>query len=115
MPSPLPLHSDRQPFTHSSHDSTGVLQVRSQINPEAYAAGKAREGARKSAQLGRNTAEQAVRALLATPLMEVNVEEAKTVIEEAEEANVLPTLIDKAVEHVQDAAEAQMQASPDLL
>ena len=79
--------------------------------PRIHCQPKSREGPRDY-QLGANTT---VRALLATPLLELDIEHAKHVIEEAEEANVLPSLIDKAVEHTQDAAEAQMSASQEEL
>lgn len=72
-------------------------------------------GARKAAQLGNRKAEQQVRALLATPLLDLDIEKAKDTIEEAEEANVMPSLIDKAVEHTEEAAEAQMAAAGDEL
>ena len=56
-----------------------------------------------------------LRALLATPLLELDIEKAKDTIEEAEEANVMPSLIDKAVEHTENAAEAQLSAMGDDL
>lgn len=89
--------------------------MRSQVKPEEFKRQKASEGARKAAQLGNRKAEQQVRALLATPLLDLDIEKAKDTIEEAEEANVMPSLIDKAVEHTEEAAEAQMAAAGDEL
>ena len=83
--------------------------VRKHVKPEEYAKDVAKEGARKEQQLGRNKAEGEIRALIERPLAELDVAEAKKAIEAAEEAGVLPSLIDKAVERTQDAAELQIK------
>ena len=88
--------------------------VRAQIKPEEYAKQRAREAAKKEALKSRNGAENEVKALIGTPLDRVDIAEAKRIIEEAEDGKVLPSLIDKAVVHVQDAIELQMMGGEDL-
>ena len=70
--------------------------------------------AKKEALKSRNGAENEVKALIGTPLDRVDIAEAKRIIEEAEDGKVLPSLIDKAVVHVQDAIELQMMGGEDL-
>lgn len=84
--------------------------VRSNVKPDEFAKDQAKESAKKEAQLARSGAEAAIRKLLATPLMEVDVGEALEIIDEAEAQNVLPSLIDKAVEHTERAAQLQFHA-----
>ena len=81
--------------------------VRSHVKPNEYAKGKAKEAAKKQAQVARSGAEGRVRKLLATPVLEVDVAEGLSIIEEAEAENVLASLIDKAAQHVEKAAQAQ--------
>ena len=69
---------------------------------------KAKEGEKKAAQLEKNAADAAVRALIATPCDEVDIEGAKLTIDEAHEANVMRSLIEKAFEHVQQAVDVQL-------
>ena len=76
--------------------------------PEEYAKQKAKEGEKKAAQLEKNAADAAVRALIATPCDEVDIEGAKLTIDEAHEANVMRSLIEKAFEHVQQAVDVQL-------
>ena len=83
--------------------------VRAHVRPEEFARGKAKETAKKEAQLSRSGAEARIRKLLATPLPSVDVAEGLQIIEEAEAQNVLPSLIDKAVGHVEEAATLQFQ------
>jgi len=78
------------------------------VKPEAYAKQKAREGDKKAAADARSGADMLVKKLLATTLDEVDIEEAKKIIDDAEDAGVLPSLIDKAVEHTQAAVEMQL-------
>ena len=85
--------------------------VRSQVKPEEFAKGQAKESAKKEAQLARSGAEGLIRKLLATPLPEVNVAEALAIIDEAEQENVLASLIDKAVDHTEKAAQLQFNAA----
>ena len=57
---------------------------------------------------GAAAADAAVRALIATPCDEVDIEGAKLTIDEAHEANVMRSLIEKAFEHVQQAVDVQL-------
>ena len=84
--------------------------VRKHVKPEEYAKGKAREGGKKDAQLARGGAEAAIKALMTTPLDKIDIEEAKKAIDDAEDADVLPSMIDKLVERVQEAIELQMMS-----
>ena len=87
--------------------------VRSNVKPEEFAADQAKESTKKEAQLQRSGAEAAIRKLLATPLLEVDVGEALEIIDEAEAQHVLESLIDKAVEHTERAAQLQFAGSGD--
>ena len=82
--------------------------VRKHVKPETYAKQKAREGDKKAAADARSGADMKVKAILGTPVEELKIEEAKQSINEAELSGVLPSLIDKAVEHTQEAIEKQM-------
>ena len=84
--------------------------VRMHVKPEEYAKQKAKEGDKKTAQLAKNSADTAVRALVATPLDKVDIEAAKLTIDEAHDANVMRSLIEKSFEHVQKAVEVQLMA-----
>ena len=101
-------------------DAAGGERARCQLfvgialKPEEYAAQKKREADKKEALANRNGAENEVKALIGTPLDRVDIAEAKRIIEEAEDGKVLPSLIDKAVVHVQDAIELQMMGGEDL-
>ena len=85
--------------------------VRSQVKPDEFAKDKAKEETKKELQLARSGAEGRIRKLLATPLEEVDVGEALAIIEDAEAEGVLPSLIDKAVEHTEKAAQLQWSAT----
>ena len=78
------------------------------MKPDEFAAGQKKEGQKKEMQLGRNTSEARVRTLLATPVLEVVVADAKQTIDDAEYFQVLPSLIDKAEDHTQKACDAQL-------
>ena len=84
--------------------------MRKHVKPEEYAKQKAKEGDKKTAQLAKNSADTAVRALVATPVDKVDIEAAKLAIDEAHDANVMRSLIEKAFEHVQKACEVQLMA-----
>ena len=70
--------------------------------------GQAKEGQKKEAQLMKNSADAAVRAIITTPVTDVDIEEAKLAIDEAHDANVMQSLIEKAFEHVQTAVQVQL-------
>ena len=82
--------------------------VRQHVDPEGYAKAKAKEAYKKEKQLAGAGAEMAVKKLLTTPLLEVDIASAIEVIERAERENVAAALIDKAVEHTERAIEAYM-------
>jgi len=82
--------------------------VRMHVKPETYAKQKAREGDKKAAADARSGADMKVKALLAMSVDEIDIEEAKQTIDDAEAAGVLASLIDKALEHTQSAVEAQL-------
>ena len=86
--------------------------VREHVRPAEFAQGKAREAAKKQAQLGRHGADAAIRRLLATPVDQVDVAAALEAIEAAEEQDVLGSLIDKAALHTQHAAQMQVLQGP---
>ena len=79
--------------------------VRSHVDPEGYAKGKAKESFKKEKQLAASGAELAIRKILSTPLTDLDIDKALKTIEEAEKENVLGSLIDKAAEHVEKALE----------
>ena len=82
--------------------------VRKHVKPEQYAQMKAKEAQKKEALAERNGADAAVRALLGTPVDKVDIEAGKGVINDAEDAKVMPSLVQKALEHVQKAINVQM-------
>ena len=88
--------------------AAGSEFVRKHVKPDEYAKMKAREGNKKDAQLARGGAEAAVTAIMKTPLEKINIEEAKKVIDEAEDASVLASMIDKLALRVQEAVELQL-------
>jgi len=88
--------------------AAGSEFVRKYVKPEEYAMQKAKEAEAKNAQLEKNRADQALRAILATPVEEVEIEAAKLAIDEAHEANVMNSLIEKTFEHLQLAVKVQL-------
>ena len=82
--------------------------VRSHVDPEGYAAAKAKESYKKSKHLAESGALIKIKKIIATPLLELDIAKAMAVIEEAEKENVLDSLIDKATEHTEHAIEAYM-------
>jgi hypothetical protein len=82
--------------------------VRSQVDPVGYAAAKAKESNKKEKQLAAAGADVALRKVIATPLLELDINQAMQAIDEAEEQNVQASLIDKAVAHTEKAIEAYM-------
>ena len=81
--------------------------VRSHVDPKGYAEAKAKESYKKQKHLAASGAEMAIKKILATPLLELDLAKAMRTIEEAEQQNVLGSLIDKAAEHMERAIEAQ--------
>ena len=81
---------------------------RKHVKPEEYAKQKAKEGEKKQALAEKNAADTAVRELAATPVEKVDIEAAKLVLDEAHDANVMRSLVEKAFEHVQRAVEVQL-------
>ena len=88
--------------------AAGSEFVRKYVKPQEYAMQKAKEAESKKAQLEKNRADQALRAILATPVEEVEIEAAKLAIDEAHEANVMNSLIEKTFEHLQLAVIVQL-------
>ena len=82
--------------------------VRMQVKPEQHAAAKAVESAKVQQLNERSKAEARLKAIVETPAPQVDIEEAKIAIDDAEEARVLPSLIHKAVEQLQKAVEVQL-------
>lgn len=83
--------------------------VRSHVDPDGYAKAKAKEAWKKEKQLAGAGAELAIKKLLATPLLEVDIGKGIETIEQAERENVNAGLIDKAAEHVEKVIEAYMR------
>jgi hypothetical protein len=88
--------------------------VRKHVKPAEYTAGLAREAGKKAAKglvPEPKPEELVILRLLQTPLLELEIEAAMVAIEAAEDAMVDGNLIDQAVEHTQQAVEAQFAQS----
>lgn len=95
--------------------------VRKHVKPDEYAAGLAKEAGKAAKKGGPQPSrqEKTLRKILATPLLQVDVQEAMVTIEAAEDdvlavteetlAESLNGLIDQVVQHVQKAVEAQAE------